>query len=66
MNYVPTQFETVIEHHYCMTHEKVTYLIAALNEPVAHILHGLPQRKVKDVLAKLHGGPSTRAWTRSC
>jgi hypothetical protein len=24
---------------YCMLHEKATYLIAALNEPAAHILY---------------------------
>jgi hypothetical protein len=29
-----------------------------LNEPVAHIIYGLPQIKVKVVLAKLNGGPS--------
>jgi hypothetical protein len=33
------QSGNVPEQKYCMSHEKATYLIAALNEPAAHILH---------------------------
>jgi hypothetical protein len=30
------------EHNFWMPQEKATYLITALNEPAAHILHGAP------------------------
>jgi hypothetical protein len=38
----PWQFETVEERNYWTPSEKATYLIPALNEPAARILHGVP------------------------
>jgi hypothetical protein len=35
-------FMTVVQHNYWMPNEKASYLIADLNEPAAHILHGIP------------------------
>jgi hypothetical protein len=53
------QFMIVAEHNYWPPCEKATYLIAALNKPAAHILHGVPtgvtQEEVTDVIVNHYG-----------
>jgi hypothetical protein len=36
------QFKTVARHNYWMPHKRATYPINALDELLAHILHGIP------------------------
>jgi hypothetical protein len=49
----------MVEHNYWTLREKATYLITALNEPTAHILHGVPAgvtyEEVAEVLVNRYG-----------
>jgi hypothetical protein len=48
------QFETAAEHNHWTPHERTTYLITALDEPTAHILHSVfTVAKYKEVTAAL-------------
>jgi hypothetical protein len=38
------QLRTVVERNYWTLRKKATYLIAALNQPAAHVLAGVPNR----------------------
>jgi hypothetical protein len=42
MDCIPRQLKTVVEHNGWTPADKTTYLIAALNEPTANILHSVP------------------------